>query len=276
MTTPQDPSDPQNPYGEPTPPAEPTPPPAEPTPPPAQAPPPPYGEPQPGQPAPPGQFAQPGQYPQPAYGQPAYGQQPPYGQPGFPVGPTGPSEPSKAMAITALVLSFLCCFPIGLILAIVVLVRSRDGRNHGKGLAIGAVIVSIVSAISIGVGTYALTQVDWDSLAPVEQLETGECLNASNLTDESEDFVEDIDEVSCTDPHDAEVLATKELTADEAETYDAGSDMCTQLLESEGVMSKVGPDVSYFGLTSSEEPNAGDKLVCIAYRPDGEKLTAPL
>jgi hypothetical protein len=233
-----------------------------------------------GQPAPP-PYGQP-QPEQPQYGQPQYGQQPPaYGQPamaagGYPGMPVE-SEPSKAMAITALVLSLLCCFPIGLILAIVVLVRSRDGRNHGRGLAIAAVVASMVSAVALAAGVYGLTQVDWDDLLPVEQLKTGECLNASNLTEDDEDFVEDIEEVSCDSPHDAEVMVTKDLTQDDAETYDAdSSSLCTDLITEGGLSDKIGPDIGYFGLTTSAEPNAGDKLVCIAYRLDGAKLEAPL
>jgi hypothetical protein len=219
----------------------------------------------------------------PSYGQPApppYGQ-PQYGQPamaagGYPGAPVE-AEPSKAMAIAALVLSLLCCFPIGLILAIVVLVRSRDGRNHGRGLAIGAIVASIVSVMALSAAVYGLTQVDWDDLLPVEQLETGECLNASNLTDDSEDFVEDIEEVSCDDPHDAEVLVTKELTQGDAEAYEpASSTLCTDLITEGGLSGKIGPDIGYFGLTTDAAPNAGDKLVCIAYRLDGSKLEAPL
>lgn len=235
--------------------------------------PPPYGEPQPPQQPEYGQAP-----PQPQYGQP----QPQFGQPAMAAGsyPAAPveAEPSKAMAITALVLSLLCCFPIGLILAIVVLVRSRDGRNHGKGLAIGAVVASLVSVVALSAGVYGLTQVDWDDLLPVEQLKTGECLNASNLTDDSEDFVEDIEEVSCDGPHDAEVLVTKKLTQDDAKNYDpASSTLCTDLITEGGLADKVaGADMGYFGLTTDAEPNAGDKLVCIAYKLDGSKLEAPL
>jgi hypothetical protein len=274
--------------------------PAQPTPgqPPAGSPPPPPANPYEQAPAAPDPAAPPaygqptpppyGEPAAPAYGQPApapYGQPAPaYGQPAmapgaFPGAGVEP-EPSKAMAITALVLSLLCCFPIGLILAIVVLVRSRDGRNHGKGLAIGAVVASIVSVVALSAGVYGLTQVDWDELLPVEQLETGECLNASNLTDDSEDFVEDIEEVGCDESHDAEVLVTKELTQDDADGYDpASSTLCTDLITEGGLEGKVAPtnpDIGYFGLTTDSEPNAGDKLVCIGYRLDGAKLDAPL
>ena len=62
------------------------------------------------------------------------------------------------MAITALILSILGCTCIGALvaipLAIVVLVRGRDGRNHGKGLAIAALIISVLSLIGVAIGGY--------------------------------------------------------------------------------------------------------------------------
>jgi hypothetical protein len=246
--------------------------------------PPPYGE-----PATP-QYGQPSPTP-PAYGQPtppAYGQPAsPYGQPamsaGVPAGgyaPPAEAPPSKAMAITALITSLICCTPVGFVLAIIVLRKGKDGRNHGRGLAIAALIISIVFSIGIGAAAFGLSKVDWEDLLPVEQLKTGECLNASNLTDDSEDFVEDIKEVSCDSPHDAEVLVTKELTQDDAKNYDpASSTLCTDLITEGGLTGKVAPEnpgIGYFGLTTDEAPNAGDKLVCIGYKIDGSKLDAPL
>ncbi len=275
-------TDEQNPTGEQ--PQDPTQPPAygdQPAPPPPPAPVNPYEQ-QPVSPAPdaaappPYGAPQPPPYAQPAYGQPAYGQPGYPVQPGFPVQPAS-TEPSKAMAIIALVLSLLCCFPIGLILAIVVLVRSRDGRNHGRGLAIGAVVASVVSVLVISGLVVVLSQVDWDDLLPVEQLEAGECLNANNLTDDSEDFVEDITEVDCGGSHDAQVLVTTTLTSDQASTYDpASSTLCTDLIAEGGLSDKIGPEMGYFGLTTEAQPSTGDKLVCIVYNVDGSKLTAPL
>jgi len=238
--------------------------------------PPPYGTPPPAAP----------QYGAPQYGTPQYGAPAPMqpgpaaGYPGAP-GAMGPAEPSKAMAITSLILSILCCFPIGLILAIVVLVRSKDGRNHGRGLAIAAVVISIITAVGGVAGGIALSRVDWEefgkSLLPVENLETGECLNAGNLTDDDADFVDDIVEKSCDDPHDAEVLVTKELTQDDAENYDpAATTLCSDLIFEGPAKDKVTAEMTFVGLTSQEAPDAGDKLVCIAYRIDGAKLDAPL
>jgi hypothetical protein len=240
--------------------------------PPAAAPP--YGAPDPAATPPPAAA------PPPAYGAPQYGT--PQYTPGYPgAAPVGEPEPSKGMAITSLILSILCCFPVGLILAIVVLVRSRDGRNHGKGLAIAAVVISIITFIGGVAAAIGLSQVDWEefgkSLLPVENLETGECLNAGNLTDDDAQFVDSITEKSCTEPHDAEVLATKVLTQDDAEGYEpASSTLCTDLITGGSGADKLTDGLTFVGLTTDESPDAGDKLVCIAYRVDGTKLTAPL
>lgn len=254
-------------------------------PPPSDAPPPPPVNPYDQQPVTPDPAAAPapppyGQPQQPAYGQPQYSQ-PQYGQPGMPPGfPAAPveSKPSRALAITALILALLICIPfltagVALVLGLVVLLTKRPG----KGLAIGAMVISVLAIIGWIAAVIGLANYDWDKLLPVEQLKTGECLNATNLTDADEDFVEDIEEVSCADPHDAEVLVTKELTQDDAESYDpASSSLCTDLITGAGLEGKLSEDVGYFGLTSESSPNAGDKLVCIAYRVDGTKLDAPL
>ena len=72
-------------------------------------------------------------------------------------------------------------------------------------------------------------------------------------------------------------LLLKELTQDDAENYEpASSSLCTDLITDGGMSEKIGPDIGYFGLTTDAAPNAGDKLVCIAYKLDGSKLEAPL
>lgn len=243
------------------------------------APPPPAA---PGAPAAPAAPAAP--YGDPQYGTPQYGTPAPPpamaagGYPGMPGVPVE-DQPSKAMAITALVLSLLCCTPVGFILGLIVISRSKDGRNHGKGLGIAAVVISVLFSIGIGLGAYGLTKVDWDQFLPVENLKTGECFNAANLADDEAEFIEEITEVSCDESHDAEVLITKTLTADDADSYDAAdSALCSDLITADpAILAKIGdPNIGTFGITQGESPNAGDKLVCVAYRIDGSKLDGPL
>ncbi len=73
------------------------------------------------------------------------------------------------------------------------------------------------------------------------------------------------------------MLVTKNLTQDDAESYEpSSSTLCTDLITGGPAGDKVGPDIGYFGLTTDSDPNAGDKLVCVAYKIDGSKLDAPL
>ena len=214
--------------------------------------------------------------PAPQYGTPQYGAaQPPYpGAPGsFPGGPVN-TEPSKAMAITALVSSLLCCTPLGFVLALVVLARSKDGQNHGKGLAIAALVISVLFSIGIAGGVYGLTQVDWDDLNPVSSLSQGDCFNADGLDDEDADFVSGISEVSCSKAHDAEVLASTDFTADQAEAYKLDNSLCEELVSAAGYTAADGLGLT--SLTVNEEPNAGDRLACVVYNIDGSKLTGSL
>ena len=61
--------------------------------------------------------------------------------------------------------------------------------------------------------------------------------------------------VDCARPHDAEVLATKVLTQDDARDYDGSPRLCRELLD--GAADVVA-------LTSLEDPNAGDVMACVA------------
>lgn len=271
--TPEPPEEPQQPEGSPdpgstTPP--PIPPPASPsydTPPPA----PPYGAPQQppaygspyGAPQPP-QYGAPPQ--QPVYGAP----QQPYG--GYPTGP-GNDQPSKAMAIAALVLSFLgCTFVaaiVAIVLAIVVLVRGKDGRNHGKGLAIAGLVISVVTML---VGVLVIVGiVAFSESQSIDNLEVGQCINADGLTDAESDTVGVIEKVSCSEEHDGEVVGTSELTDQQAADFDeSGGIDCSP------IVGDPMPDYAVYGLTQDTSPVAGDAVACVAVNPDGSKLTGKI
>jgi Domain of unknown function (DUF4190) len=293
---PQDPADPQNPYGTPpppppnVPPADPTPPVTPPStaiPPVPQAPPPygattpPYGDPStPTAPPPYGDPSTPTA--PPAYGQPAfpaYGT-PTYGAPAY--GAPTADEPGKGMAIAALISSLLGCTCIGALvaipLAIVVLVRSRDGRNHGKGLAIAALIISALYLIGLVIGGYALYDYAKD-FKNVDDLKAGQCITADGLTDDTSTGVTQIKSVSCSARHDGEVLATSQLTADEAAAFGDSSalDLCTPPVTAAGSVDLLAnPDLLLVALTQEASPASGDKLVCVVTNADGSKLTDKL
>jgi Domain of unknown function (DUF4190) len=269
--TPQDPQDPQNPYGTPSPPPPNVPPPAAPVPPPATG-------------IPPAPQAPPtyGAPPAPPYGDPtAPPAATPYGQPAFPAyGAPVTAEPGKGMAIAALISSILGCTCIGALvaipLAIVVLVRSRDGRNHGKGLAIAALIISVISLIGLAAGGYAVYDYAKDFKSP-DDLKAGDCITAKGLSDTSVNSVTEIRTVACSTKHDGEVLATVELSADQAKNSETtqAEDVCTPAIDAAGKLSVITPDMTVTALTVAD-PDAGDNAACVAYKIDGSKLTGKL
>lgn len=277
MSTPQNPGgdtpqDPQNPYGTPPPPpTDPTAPPADPA-----APVTPPATPPPAAPADPA--AAPPPYGQPAYPQPGQPGQP--GQPSYPqYGVPQTNDAGKGMAITALIVSFFGCTCIGALvaipLAIVVLVRGKDGRNHGKGMAIAALIISVLSLlIGIGIGVAINYASQFEG---VNDLETGQCITAKGLTDDSADSVTEIKDVSCSSSHDGEVLATVELTADQAKNYKdtQSAEICGPAIEAEGKTALLTEDITVTALTVAD-PAKGDNVACVAYHVDGSNMTGKL
>jgi hypothetical protein len=279
--TPQDPSDPQNPYGTPPPPPPSTPAPGSTPPdsPPPSSPPAPPTEPttDPAAPAAPPTTPIPAAPPAAPYGQPGVPAQPAYAQPGYPqYGAQAPAQPGKGMAIAALIIGVLGCTIVGAViaipLAIVVLVRSRGGQNYGKGLAIAAIVVSILSLALTVVGGYAVY--DWaKDFKNVDDLKAGQCITAKNIVEGDDSGVTQIKVVGCSTSHDAEVLATGTLTAEQADSFDSSA--CDEPITAAGKADLIVPPVTYNGLAGSDA-EAGDKFVCVAYNTDGSKLTSKL
>jgi hypothetical protein len=220
------------------------------------------------------------------YGNDPYGNQGqnPYGQPGqygaFPGG--GDAQPAKTdgVSVAALVLSLLCCTSlIGAIMGFVGLKRTKNGQRKGRGLAIAAVVIGLLGTLAFG-GAVALVVAGGAGLfgESVEDLETGQCLNADGLDKDTSDPVSSIKIVDCDEDHDGEVLATSELSADEAESYefddqDNIDEHCISKIDDEVLATLLDPKYYIIALTSSENPDAGDQVACVLTNGDGSKLT---
>jgi hypothetical protein len=138
--------------------------------------------------------------------------------------------PSKAMAGWALGLAIVpCCFGIttlvGIGLAITVLVKSRHGVDHGKGLAIAALVIGPIwlalSAIGLATGMISdLTsdaqrdesgQVTTRSEQSVWKLRNGDCFDDTGLSglegdEDSADGPPSVTGVPCHQAHQFEVF----------------------------------------------------------------------
>ncbi|WP_183407647.1 DUF4190 domain-containing protein [Nocardioides marmoriginsengisoli] len=190
----------------------------------------------------------------PPSGQPVY--PPPSGPPAYPAfRPQGPGwngpPPSNTMAIVALVLSFV---PLGitavvaLILACIVLSRVRKGEARGRGMAVAALIISILWLVLITVLVVIAVRDEvkqgnareaGTGEISVTKMRVGDCV--TKIPDTT--AVSTVDIVQCAKPHVGEVYATFDLDTDK----DADQDTIDRLAE-EGCVSHfaafVGKDYS--------------------------------
>lgn len=120
------------------------------------------------------------------YGPPAGHQ--PYPQQPYPGQPYQPNAqaPSKALAITALVMAILGFFIVtavaAVVLAIIVLVQSRDGRPRGKGMAISALIICVLWVVGAVVVIVAVANSTAERDSSGKVVESGHALVGSIRT----------------------------------------------------------------------------------------------
>lgn len=209
-----------------------------------------------------------------------WGGHPNYGPAGGFPGAAPPK--TDAVSIIAFVASLLCCNLIALVLGIIGLSRTSGGKRKGRWAAIAAIVISIISMITIGLLFAVGGAADWFNYKNINDLESGECITAEGL-DDSGDEVSQIKVVGCSEDHDGEVIGTKELNAQEADDFVFGDQQ--QIFENCGTMvpEKVAADLGgnnpkYFlyALTEGASPDEGDKVVCVITLADGGTLTEKL
>jgi len=163
----------------------------------------------------------------------------PYGAEPLPVAPYGAyygqqgyqPPASKTMAGWALGLSILNCFSVGTLvaigLAIAVLVKGqRDGRNHGRGMAIAALIISSLWILAFVV-FFVLTvtgRIEFDdsrrdpsgelteeqTISPLS-LREGDCVGAGEIVELLREGQTEVTAVPCEEPHSGEVYSVFDL-----------------------------------------------------------------
>lgn len=173
---------------------------------------------------------------------------PPTAQPWGPSGPAHPSypayptyptpygrrdlpPPNRKMAGWALGLSILNCFSVGVFvaigLAIAVLVKgNRDGRNHGKGMAIAALIISVLWIMAFVVfvvlavtGRIEIDDSRRDDSGEIREeqsiasnlLRAGDCLGVGEVDEMMRDNQYEHTAVPCSKPHSGEVYHVFDL-----------------------------------------------------------------
>lgn len=149
---------------------------------------------------------------------------PPTGNPSAPSGWDDPwrrweaaarePEPKWSVAAVAAVPCALVLSPLGLTLGVIALVRTRDGRRRGRGLAWTAVVISTVwlTVAAIALVMFARSRAERGDdgsvtaagTSGVFSLQKGDCLQQPPT---GGDDVMNVDVTPCTQAHDAQVFA---------------------------------------------------------------------
>ena len=207
---------------------------------------------------------QPNQYGAPQGG--GYG--PPTG--GLPPAPGGyDAMPPKTdgLSIAALVTSLLCCLaPIGVILGIVGLGRTKNGQRKGRGLAVSAIVIGVLMSIGTAVAGAALF-IFADSLVTPDNAEVGQCVDISK-----DDNSIVMRKKECTEKHDAEIVGVAKVTKENLSQIETGmAAYCLTAIDKDDI-AKLGTGIGDVKavIEDPKKVSVGDHLVC--YYEPGKKL----
>lgn len=194
-----------------------------------------------------------------------------------PYGAGAPLPRTDGISIAAFVSALTCCAgPVGVGLGIAGIVRTKGGRRRGRWAAVTGVVVGSIATLAM-IGVFVAFVVAISNTVFEEDAEVGQCVNTGFLGTESDDLWD----ASCSEDHDAEVVAVNVATGEMEAAYDAGdsvADICRPLVGEEYLPLFDDPTyrVDFATDAFSEEIDEDSWVVCFIERSDGEQLDAPL
>lgn len=212
---------------------------------------------------------------------------------------------SKAMAGWALGLSLAFCVPFAFVVAIglgiAVLVKGHDGRDHGKAMAIAALVIAslvFVANVALGVGIAVngfgsgsdqgnrdqQGQITDSAAISTDHLRVGDCFDDQVVADAPADSTEidatgEVLAVPCAEPHQFETFHIVEVTTDEFPGEDGIHEHAGRCVDAwEGYVgtpyrSDGAHELAYYYPTSVSWRLGDRTIVCNLYARDESMLT---
>lgn len=129
-------------------------------------------------------------------------------------------------------------------------------------LALALVVIAVVGVVLVS------------RVTTVDDLATGDCLRSPELADGGS-LLSSLEVVGCTEGHDAEVVGAVDLGAADAGDVETRSlELCAA--NAGDVAGRAAAGLETRPMTADDDPDAGDRLVCIARMSDGSILRAPV
>lgn len=200
----------------------------------------------------------------------------PYGGPGS-FEPGAPLPRTDGVSIAAFVCALTCCAgPVGVGLGIAGIVRTKGGQRRGRWAAVTGVALGTVATLALIAGFVGVVLVG-TKVVFEEDAEVGQCVNTGFLGAESDDLWE----ATCSEEHDAEIVAVVVAVAEMEADHDAGvpiGEICAPFVDDAYGEVIDDPDYRMDFATDAfdDEISEGDWLVCYLERTDGERIDGPL
>ncbi len=191
--------------------------------------------------------------------------------------PGAPLPRTDGVSIAAFVCALTCCAgPVGVGLGIAGILRTKDGQRRGRWAAVTGVVLGTIATLALIAGFVGVVLVG-TKVVFEEDAEVGQCVNTGFLGTDSDDLWE----ATCSEEHDAEIVAVVVAVVEMEADYDAGvpvSEICAPFVDD--AYAEVVDDRAYrmdFATDAfDDEISDGDWLVCYLERADGEQIDGPL
>jgi hypothetical protein len=206
----------------------------------------------------------------PPSGQNPYGQTP-YGGTPYPGGGEYGAQPvekkTDGVSIAAFVTGLVCCAPVGVILGIIGIARTKNGQRKGRWAAVTGIVLGvlgIVAWVGLAVGGVWIFE---NTIRP-DNAEVGQCVDIEDDGGEVSMLKKD-----CTEDHDGEIVGVEKVDSENREAIETGmADFCAEVVSAEDLTTIFERGDLELNAVIEDPDNVenGDTLVCYAQATEGK------
>jgi hypothetical protein len=204
--------------------------------------------------------------PNPPYGnENPYGGQPPEGQSPYGATPypgggeyAGQAAPPKTDGVS---------IPVGVILGIIGISRTKNGQRKGRWAAVTGLILGVLGIVA-WIGLFAGGYWIFSNVVTPENAEVGQCVDI-----EEDDGSVSMLKKDCSEDHDAEIVGVEELDGDAAQAAEEQQvAYCSEVMSEEDFATVTGREDLELQAVFEDPNNVedGDHIVCYAEATSGK------